>query len=453
MHITATPLVRVSAPKGHRILGFLRQIRRDRLGLFLRLAREHGDFVQIDLGRIGRSRLFLLSHPTLIEEVLVIGNRSFRKDFTLRSLRRELGNGLLLSEGDFWKRQRRLVQPAFHRERVAGYGGTMVQLTREIADGWRDGEVLDIHHAMMELALRIVAKTLFDVESRAENAVIGRAVALSQRRFTRKTNTGFLIPDAWPTPTNVRFERAMRRLDAFILGIIADRRAAPGDRGDLLSLLLGAQDDDGARMTDQQLLDEVKTLFLAGHETTTNLMTWTWKLLAEHPDVAARLRAELDATLAGRDPQPADLPTLPYTQQVIAEALRLYPPAWIVPREAIAPCTIGGQPIEPGDGVFVSPWVVHRDGRFFAEPERFLPERWTPEFRRQLPAYAYFPFGGGQRKCVGEAFALMEAHLILATIARRVSWTLVPQPPIGLDPSVTLRPSRPVLLRAAIAAG
>jgi cytochrome P450 len=424
-------------PRGHWLLGNLPAFRRDRLGFLTECARTYGDVVSL---RFGPKRMMLASHPDLVEEVLVTNNRHYIKHFALRMTQATLGNGLLTSEGDFWRRQRRLAQPAFHRERIAAHAETMVELTERMLEGWAPGQVRDIQDDMMRVTLEIVARTLFDADVSGEAAGASEAMETALRAFTARVGRIIRLPERLPTPANLRLRRAVRQLDAIIFAIIAARRASAADRGDLLSMLIQAQDeDDGGRMTDRQLRDEAMTLFLAGHETTANTLAWAWFLLAQHPEAEARLHAELDAVLQGRAPTLADLPRLPYTEHVISETLRLYPTVWIVGREAIEPSTVGGYPVPVGTTVYMSQWVLHRDPRFFDDPLAFRPERWADSLARKIHRYAYFPFGGGPRICIGNAFAMMEAVLLLATIARKYRLALVPGFQVKLLPTMTLR--------------
>jgi cytochrome P450 len=400
------------------------------------ISREYGDIVTMSFYKF---RVYYVSHPDYIEEVLVNQARKFIKGRILRANKALFGNGLLTSEGDFWLRQRRLAQPAFHRARIAAYGETMVRFTERLIEGWRDGETRDIHAEMMRLTLQIVAKTLFDAEVDGDAQQVGHAL-----EAIMDFNTDFrrlILTPAWlPTLRNVRAALAIRRLNKIIYRIIDQRRAAGGDAGDLLSMLLHAQDEDGSRMTDRQLRDEVITLFLAGHETTALALSWTWWLLAQNPRAEAKLHAELDAVLAGGSPTLEDLPKLRYTDHVISESMRLYPPAWGMARLAIEDAEIGGYRIPKGSGVSLSQWVVHRDARWFESPQEFRPERWEGDLLKRLPRFAYFPFGGGPRQCIGNTFALMEVALLLATIAQKFRVRLVPNHKVEPVASITLRP-------------
>jgi cytochrome P450 len=421
-------------------LGHLPEFRQDRLGSLEKWAQTYGDVVSL---RLGPKRIWALNHPDLVEQVLVTQNRSFIKHFALRTARPSLGNGLLTSEGDFWRRQRKLAQPAFHRERIASYTHVMVQYTEEMLRGWDDGQSRDIQDDMMELTLRIVAKTLFDADVTRDAAEVGAAIDTLMACFTDRVNRLVRWPIVLPTPANLRFRRARDRILRIVDRIITDRRAHGGDRGDLLSMLLHAQDeDDGTGMTDRQLRDETLTLFLAGHETTANTLAWTWYLLARNPDAEMRLHAELDEVLGDRPPTFEDLPRLNYVNHVITEALRVYPTVWLVGREAIEPVNLGGYRLPKGTTLWMSQWVLHRDPRWFDDPQAFRPERWANGLIKQLPRYAYFPFGGGPRLCIGNGFAQMEAVLLLATIARQYRLRLVPGIAVKPVPTMTLRPDR-----------
>jgi cytochrome P450 len=429
-------------PKESAWVGFYRAYTRDPLVYLAQMQRDYGDVVTM---RAYNYRVYFLSHPDDIEEVLVTQARKFFKGRILKANNRLFGNGLLTSEGDFWLRQRRLAQPAFHRARIASYADTMVRYTERLMGEWGDGETRNLYDEMMRLTLQIVAKTLFDAEMDREAKEIGKAleaiVELNSNFRRLQMTTSWL-----PRPTKLRGLRATRRPTKTLNRDIAARRTSGRDTGDLLSMLLAAQDEDGTRMNDQQLRDEAMTIFLAGHETTAIPLSWTWWLLAQNPEVETRLHAELDAALAGRSPHMEDLPRLPYAEKIITESLRLYPPAWGVPRLATEDVEIGGYKIAKGCGVSMSQWVVHRDARWYDEPLAFRPERWDGELQKRLPRFAYFPFGGGSacgggpRQCIGNAFALMEAALVLATIAQKFRFRLVPDHPVVPLASITLRP-------------
>jgi cytochrome P450 len=433
-------------PKGDAFLGSLRDFSRDQLGFYARCACDYGDVVPV---RLGPFPGLLIFHPDAIEEVLVTRHRDFIKSRGVRLMRAFLGDGLFTAEGDLWLRQRRLMQPAFHRQRVAAYGETMAAYAARRAADWHDGVVLDVHEEMMAVTRAIVAKTLFDADVSDEARAIGDASEIVMEYFGKRLGSLLALLPVWlPTPATLRVHRAIRRLDKVVYRMIADRRRSPEDRGDLLSILLQAQDaDDGSRMTDRQVRDEVMTLFLAGHETTAVALSWTWYLLAQHPEVDARLADELRAALGGRPPTVTDLPALRYAEMVVMESMRLYPPAYGIGREAARPTEVAGHPVLAGGIVIMPTWVVQRDARWFDQPDAFRPERWADDAARRLPRFAYFPFGGGPRQCIGNVFATMEATLILAALAQRFRLALMPAQRVTPTPYITLRPEPGIRMR------
>jgi cytochrome P450 len=436
----STAVARPPGPPRRPLVGNLPEFARDVLGFLSDCATRYGDVVALQLGAWP---VLLVSRADLAEQVLAVRYRSFRKhSFFFRHVTAIFGNGLLTSEGDFWLRQRRLAQPAFHRDRVAGYASDMVDLAERHADTWRDGDVRDVHREMMALTLKIVVRTLFgsDVDERA-TAEVGRAFDDVVKEIARRFRRPFRIPDPVPTPGNVRYLQGVRRIDRLVYSLIEDRRRTGGERCDLLSLLLHARDEDGTRMTDRQLRDEVVTLFLAGHETTALALSWAWYLLSRHPEKRAALERELAEMLGDRPPSAADLPRLRYTEAVVQESLRLFPPAYALGREAIEPGELDGYAVPVGTTVFVLPWILHRDPRYFDAPGEFRPERWLDGLQARLPRGAYVPFGGGPRLCIGQSFALMEASLILASVARRFRVDLEPGRTVTPFPSITLRPA------------
>jgi cytochrome P450 len=401
--------------------------------------------------RIGNFRTLFINHPDLIEDVLVNKARLYHKGRILQSNKYLFGEGLLTSEGDFWLRQRRLAQPAFHRERINAYAATMADYTEQMLAMWRGGEERDVHEEMMNLALRIVGKTLFDADVTRDAKEVGETLDILLEIAANFGRT-VLVPLWVPTPRNLRAKLGVRRLEKVIYRIIAERRAggregAGLDRGDLLSTLLQVQDEDGTRMSDRQLRDETITLFLAGHETTANTLSWTWWLLAQNPAVEKRFHEELDGVLGGRAPTAEDLPKLPYLGHVLTESLRLYPTAWGMARLAAEEHEIAGYPVHTGYGVAFAQWVVHRDARWFDAPLEFRPERWENSLAKQLPRFAYFPFGGGPRQCIGNTFALMEASVVLATVGQRFRFALVPGHKVVPLASITMRPRNGIRAR------
>jgi cytochrome P450 len=435
------PLRALPEPPGPRGLPFahLPAFRRDPIRFLERLHDRYGDVARF---RIGPRRLYLLAHPDQVRDVLVTRHRNFIKSRALQRARVILGQGLLTSEGEMHLRQRRMAQPAFHRERIAALGETMVAYAARAGAGWRPGAELDMAREMNRLTLAIAGKTLFGADVEREADEIGAALNDALNAFKRLTNPLGAILDRLPLPQTLRVWRASERLDATIYRMIEERRRSGEDRGDLLSMLLAARDEegDGGAMTDLQLRDEALTLFLAGHETTANALAWSWHLLALNPAAEARLHAEVDA-LGEAPPRADDLARLPFTRAVLAESMRLYPPAWAIGRQPLEAFEAGGYRVRAGTVVLMSPWVTHRDPRWFPDPERFDPDRWTPENEAKLPRYAYFPFGGGPRKCIGEGFAWTEGILVLATLARRWRLRHAPGAEVGRQPLITLRPT------------
>ncbi len=418
---------------------FLVEVARNPLAMMIAIARDYGDIAHY---KIGPQHLFFFNHPDLIRDVLVTNQKNFHKSRGLERARRLLGNGLLTSEDEFHLRQRRLAQPAFHRQRIAAYATTMVDFAERARSSWTHGAMVDMHIEMMRLTLGIVAKTLFDADVDSEAGEIGHAMTTAFESFNYAMLPFTEYLEKLPIPAVRRFNSARDRLDKTIFRMIGERRSSGEDRGDLLSTLLLAQDTegDGTGMSDAQLRDEALTIFLAGHETTANALTWTWYLLSQHPDVEARLHAEIDSALGGRRPTFEDLPSLPYTRMVLSESMRLYPPAWAIGRRALKAFPVREYQVPAGSVVLMSQYIMHRDARFFPQPDCFDPERWTPDAQAQRPKFSYFPFGGGARVCIGEQFAWMEGILLLATIAQQWRMHLVPGHVIDLQPLITLRP-------------
>ena len=414
-------------------------------GFLASLARDYGPIAS---WRMPRARFWFVDEPALIDQVLTAGGYDVVKGRGLRRMRRLLGHGLLTSDEPLHLRQRRLVQPAFHRERIAGYAATMIDAARTATDGLTDGDDVTVDALMNRVALRIAAATLFsaDIENAADT--VGGAVNRAMAGFPASLGTFAELFDYIPWhPATRRFKRAKADLDQVIYTMIEERRHDARDRGDLLSILLTTRDEDGRPMPLELVRDEALTLLLAGHETTANALAWTWDALARHPEVEARLHAELDDVLGDRDPVPADYPRLTFTRDVVSESMRLRPPAWILGRRVVRPFQLGDWTLAPGAVVLLSQIVTHRNPRFWHEPEAFRPARWSNGETAALPRGAYFPFGGGNRICVGESFAWAEAVLVLATIARRVRFRALDLSPVPLEPLVTLRPGRPLRMR------
>lgn len=425
-------------PKGIALFRPLYHFTHQPLDFIISTHRKYGDTARF---RFLKFPVYFFNRPSLIEEILITQSAKFIKSADLREGNRVLGNGLLTSEGEFWRRQRKLAQPAFHRERVMAYAPVMTGYAEQMLDTWSDGETREIRAEMMQLTLKIAARTLFGADLEADTVrIIGESLAAAIRQFDARVKTGFLLPSNWPTPGNIRSRKAVDRLDEVLYRIIDQRRSGHAETEDLLSMLLSARDDSGAGMDSKQLRDEVMTLLLAGHETTATTLAWTFYLLAQNPRAESELLAELRAVTPGRVPTYEDLPKLRFTEAVVRESLRLYPPAWAMGRQAVEDCAIGGYEVPRNTTIYMSQWVVHRDARYFEEPEQFRPERWMDSLQKTLPRFAYFPFGGGPRVCIGASFAMMEATVLLAAIASRFRLTLVPEQTIELWPSITLRP-------------
>lgn len=429
--------------------GHLPDLMRDRTGFLSRCAREYGDVVPL---RFGPRRAVLVSDPVAIADVFVDRSRNYAKPYILRTDRLRMGDTRLGDEGDFWRRQR-LAQPAFHRSKLEAYGQAMVAATEQLLDRWRDGEVRDMLAEMNRLTLQIAAGTLFGTDLAEAAEGVGAALQAVMDGFIPRLGALFLVPDWLPTPGNRRLRRALRDLDETMDGIVARRRSSGDDRGDLLALLLRAA--DGGVLTARQVREHAMTYLLAGHETTALVLCWAWHLLGSHPRTADKLVAEADAVLGDRPATTADVPRLEYAERVALEAMRLYPPIWAMARMALNDDELGGHPIRSGTVVIVSPWVMHRDPRYYHEPERFEPDRWADGAEKRLPRYAFFPFGGGPRGCIGSRFALQEAVLLLATIARRFRLTPAPGHEVVPVPSITLRPANGVrvVVQARLRAG
>jgi cytochrome P450 len=435
---------RPSGPKGVPLLGNAIAFGRDPLRFLTECAQRYGDLVAF---RIGAWPAMLVNNPDDIEYVLVKNHRGFTKNRHFwRYVRAIFGTGLLTAVGDDWQRQRRLNAPAFSGQRLASYGAVMARHAEAMLKGWKPGERVDVHAEIMALTLEIAAETLLGTSVKQDIAEIEQSTNVLMAEISARLRRPFFVPDGVPIPGNVRYRRALRRIDQLVARIIAARRQTGEDRGDLLSLLLLARYENGDPMTEQQIRDEVVTMLLAGHETTALALSWTCYLLSRHPTVESRLAAEVREVLGTRSPTVDDLTRLSFCEQAINEGMRLYPPAWAIGREVIDPCEIGGYRVPAGMTIFIAPWVLHRDPRHFDNPNEFRPDRWASRLAKQLPRFAYMPFGGGPRTCIGSRFAMMEAVLILATIAQH--FVLEPQDERPEPfPSITLRPKGGVWLR------
>ena len=429
--------VRPPGPRPHFLIGNMPLAGHDPLTTFTSWAREYGDIFYY---RAAWIHVYFLNRPDLVDLVLVRNHANLRKDHVVQNSRWFFGNGLLTSEGEEWKRQRRLAQPAFYRERIASFAGIMTGYTEQMLAQWQDGTIVDVHEEMMNLTLRIVLRTLFGVEAEKIGEISGALNTMMRHTAGIK----LLFPPTarhLPLPGMGAVRRAVKQLNETVMGIINVRRVRGGEHaGDLLSMLISARDEDGSALNATELRDQVLTFLLAGHETTALALTWTWYLLSQNPAVEKKLHQELDNVLGGRVPNLKDLPTLVYTDHVIKESMRLYPPAWSLAREVANEFEVEGYRIPARANVVMSQWLLHHDSRYFKAPNSFDPDRWATEDCQKLPRFAYFPFGGGPRQCIGAGFASMEAVLLLATIASRFRLCLVEGQAVIPVPSFTLRP-------------
>ncbi|MBI1277320.1 MAG: cytochrome P450 [Anaerolineaceae bacterium] len=430
---------RPPGPKGLPFLGSIRQMLQDRIGFLTANRDQFGDIVYFQLGS---RHIYQLNNPEYVQYVLVKHPEQFQKTPALkRAAQDSIGQGLLTSDGELHKRQRRLVQPAFHHKRIAAYADTMVNYTDDMLHECRDSQQISLLNEMMHLTMRIVAKTLFDTDVTDKADSIGAAISIGIEATADRVSRPMQLMEKLPTATNRKRRNALKVIDETINHFIDERKASDEDKGDLLSMLLMAVDEqDGGQMTNKQVKDEAMTLFVAGHETTANALAWTFYLLGKHPEIERKLAEEITTTIQGRLPALADLPKLPYLEMVIKESMRMYPPAWTTSREAQEDIELGGYTIPKGSTLMMSMYVIHHDARYWEQPDEFHPERFAAANEEHIPKYAYFPFGGGPRVCVGNQFAMMEAQLILATILQRYQLSLVPGQDIKPNPLVTLRP-------------
>jgi len=433
------PLGPPPGPKGRFLLGNLSAASRDWLRFYSRCAKEYGDVVGL---RYLHVPICLILHPRDIEYVLVTNAGNFTKSADYRALARVLGKGLLTNEGKPWQHQRSLIQPAFRRENILSYAPVMTRATNQLLACWTDGESRNLHEDMMALTLQIVAQCLFGAEVGGVAERVGKAMAVIMDRFVVDASEALLLPFDIPNFLAPARRRAINDLNRIIEGIIRERRDSDQQGGDLLGTLLQVRDSSGQPMSDQQLRDEVMTLFLAGHETTAIALSWTCFLLAQNPRIEARLVEELRAVLGDREPTAEDVPFLRYTEMILKESMRLYPAVWGIGRRAIADCEIGGYRVAAGTNIFIFQYLTQRDPRFFSNPDAFDPERWREDPIRsgRIPRFAYFPFGGGPRVCVGASFAMLEATLLLAMVEQKFRLQLAPGQSVEPVASVTLRP-------------
>lgn len=427
-------------PKGKLLTGNLDEFRLDPPAFLERMATEYGDVAKFRLGPL--KKVFLVSHPDLIKQVLVTKQKHFVKSDDFKSLKPIFGEGLLTSDKDFHMRQRRLIQPAFKKSHIIDYGQDMINITNEYLSTWKDGEERIITNDMMNITLGIICKTMFNMDFKKGYQIIGKPLETALTLAVKRMRSLKRMPLWVPTKHNRATKEAIRELDSVILDIIQKRRNDPVKHEDMLGILMDAKDDvDGIGMTDKQVRDEVMTIFIAGHETTANALSWTLYLLSQHPEAQERLHSEIDSVIGDRQPSPADFMNLTYTQNLIWESLRLYPPSFVTSRKVDADVVIGEYRFKKGDMILVSQYAMHRKAEYFKDPESFIPERFKNNFIKTIPQYAFFPFGGGPRVCIGNHFAIMEAALILVSVAQRFKLELASNHhPIKTYPSITLRP-------------
>ncbi|MFK7801371.1 MAG: cytochrome P450 [Anaerolineae bacterium] len=432
----------------------LQDLRSDFLAYLLNSAREHGDLVRLNPGP--GTYLYLVNHPDLVREILVTKANHYHKSaMTQKMVGRFLGRGLIINEGKSHRQQRKLAQPAFHKKRVDAYAHAMVDLTQKEMATWRPKEgikteTFDFEASMIRLTMKIVAKTLFGVDVGEESTQIGRIMELFAEAIGGQFKA-LPLPQWLPIPRHLRQKAAVAEMNTLIEQMVAAWRKDGVDNGDLMSMLLLARDEEtGQGMSDKQLRDELVSIYFAGHETVAKLISWIVYQLTQYPAVAERVHAEIKANLGQEPIGPQDLAQLPYLDQVVKETLRLYPSAWVYDRTPLQDVELGGFHVPAGATIYVSPYVSQRDGRFFDRPDEFLPERFEPGWEQALPRYAYYPFGGGPRICIGQAFAEMEAKLILATILSEFSFELATTDPIIPEPGATLRPKDGLPVRATL---
>lgn len=449
---TSAPLRVLPGPSGLPVFGSLFDAWENPLHLFARGAATHGRLMRF---RFMNYEYVLVTSPEGAKHVLVDNHKNYTKSRSYDGLKVMLGTGLLTSEGDFWKRQRRLAQPAFHRERLSRFADQMVSATDDALVSWekkaKTGEAFDVHEEMMTLTLRIVGLTLFDIDVAGKQAAdIGEAVTVAVHWCNAHVQAIVRVPLAVPIPRNVKFRKALQTLNRLVEDIISQRRGNTAEKHDLLAMYMEATDaDTGEKMTDKQLRDEVMTLILAGHETTANALSWAFYLLSQNPDVRDRMHEEVTRVLGNRTPTFEDVRNLEYTGWVLQEAMRLYPPVWVFERTALSDDEIDGFRIPKGAGVAVSPFVMHRDPAYWENPEKFDPERFSPARSASRSKHLYLPFGGGPRVCIGNMFAMMEAQLILARVAQKYQLAHVVGHPVEPDPVVTLRPKHGMLMHVS----
>ncbi|HEY0320787.1 MAG TPA: cytochrome P450 [Pyrinomonadaceae bacterium] len=433
------------------LLRIMKQLRQRPLQTFMELWQQFGDVFSYH----GLFTMYQLHRPEHAEYVMQTNNKNYRKGRSFALLKSSIGDGLLVSDGDSWLQQRRLAQPAFHRQRIAGFARIMADATLEMVERWRSAasqdEPLEVNSEMMRLTLGIVGRTLFSTDLSRDADWVGQALGVIREHIVRRSFATVRLPESFPTRQHREFRKAVQTSDDMVYGLVAERRSNGKNNGagdDLLGMLMSARDEEtGEGMTDKQLRDEAMTIIAAGYETITQALSWTWYLLSKHPDVERRLHEELEVVLGGRAPVFDDLQKLTYTRMVFEEAMRLYPPIYGIMRTANAEDEIGGYYVPANTEIFICPYITHRHPEFWDNPEDFDPERFSPEAASARPHYAYFPFGGGPRQCIGNSFAMMEAQVIIATVAQNYRLELVPGYTVEPEASVTLRPRYGIMMK------
>ncbi|MCA1029680.1 cytochrome P450 [Bacillus timonensis] len=430
---------KVFGPKGKWVSGHLDDFRNDPLGFSMGLMKDYTDIAKI---RFGHMPIYVFFHPDLIKEVLVTKQGCFKKSKAFDEMKPFVGEGLLTSEGDFHLRQRRMIQPSFTKQHIRTYGDDMATIANQYVSNWKDGEERKITADMMNVTLAIISKTMFSMDLEETYESIGDKMEFVEQVAVKRMRSLINLPYFIKTKENKEFYEGIEVLDEIVYGFIEQRRKDPEGKSDLLAVLMAARDEeDKTGMTDKQLRDEAMTIFLAGHETTANALSWALYCLATHPEKEAKLLAEIDEVVGKRKVNADDFEKLSYTQNVIWETLRMYPPAWMFGREAKEDVQIGEYVVKKGESVFISPYLMHHSEKYFSKPEEFQPERFENQFVKSLPPYAFFPFGGGPRVCIGNHFAVLEAAMVLVTLYQKFTFRLTENhPPVEGEPLITLKP-------------
>jgi cytochrome P450 len=431
----------IPGPRGLPVLGSLPQFRKSVVLALMNGWREHGDVVRFR----GPLSVISIAHPDHVQYILRDNAANYRHpDFEINKLKPTFRNGLVTSQGEFWRRQRTMMQPAFHRDLVDGFARMMAQTAEAMVDRWRPGSPMDMRVEMQRMTLNVLTNALFTADWATEAEAVMTAVTVANEHTNKRLLAPVDLPEWVPLPAIRRFVRTRQTVDDMVYGLISERRASGEDRGDLLSLLMAARDEEGRGMSDEELHDELISMIFAGHETVSVCLAWTWYLLSQDAAAARRLEEEVDGVLEGRSPTLDDTKRMPFTWSVLQEALRLYPPIWLIPRTPIEDDEVGGYRLRAGEMLFLAPYVTHRHTEFYDDPEAFDPSRFEPEKTKGWHRFQYYPFGGGPRKCLGHEFAMLEMLIIVAVVVQRFRLALVPGHPVAPQPMVTLRPQHGV---------